>query len=69
MGLTNLLKVDPEVVVERVVEGFIEKARSARSRDREKLLEKAKRLRALLSELQRSLAELERELHQAQESK
>jgi hypothetical protein len=69
MGLTNLLKVDPEVVVERVVEGFIERARSARSRDREKLLEKAKRLRALFSELQQNLAELERELHQAQESK
>ena len=69
IGLTNLLKIDPEVVVERVVEGFIERARSARGRDRERLLEKAKRLRALLSELQQSLAELERELHQAQESK
>jgi hypothetical protein len=66
MGLTNLLRVDPEIVVERVVEGFVERARSARGRDRGRLLEKAKRLSALLSELQRSLEELERELAKPQ---
>jgi hypothetical protein len=65
IGLTNLLNIDPEIVVERVVEGFIERARGARARNRGRLLEKARRLRALLSELQQSLEELERELHQA----
>jgi hypothetical protein len=45
MGLTNLLKIDPEVVVERVVEGFIERARSVRGRDRGRLLESWRRLR------------------------
>jgi predicted RNase H-like nuclease (RuvC/YqgF family) len=56
------LKIDPDLVVERVVEGFIERARSARGRDRERLSEKARKLHARLSELQRSLEELEREL-------
>jgi hypothetical protein len=52
MGLTNLLRVDPGVVVERAVESFVERARGARGRDRGRLLERAGWLRALLSELQ-----------------
>jgi hypothetical protein len=50
MGLTNLLRVDPGVVAERVVEGIVEQARGARRGER--LLERAGWLRALLSELQ-----------------